>query len=764
MTPPELAQLAVVGRPQPRVDGPLKVTGVARYASDHLLPGLLYAVPVCSTIAQGELERLDTAAAEGMPGVRAVLHRRNLPPLRRASLNLGFGSDSSYFDEHRPPLEDDVIRHFGQYLGLVVADTFEQATAGAQAVKATYRGERPPNVDPRLGPEHLSPPGCGERLDVRPQGAALARLDVESERGDPDAAFAASAVQVDRVYVVPPETHNPMELHATVAAWEGASVTLYESTQGVVNHRNVLAQVLGLPRENVRVITRFLGGGFGSKLWSWPHSALAAAAARQLGRPVKLVLTRRLMFATVGHRPRTAQRIRLGATQDGRLTSLHQDWVNHTSILDDYKEDCGEVTPQLYGAPNLRVTSALARRNVGTPCPMRGPGAVPGVYATESAMDELACALGMDPVQLRILNEPPFDLSRKVPFSSRHLVECLTAGAVRFGWSRRDAAIGSMRRDGLALGWGVACCAWAAERFGCDARLDLRDDGTACVAVATQDIGTGTYTVLAQLAAESLGLPLGKVEVLLGDTVLPPGPISGGSMTTASVVPAVLEAARRVVASLLVTVTRAHGSPFYGRRSSELACAAGKVHARTDDPASGIAFDELLRACRVGAVTSSGSASGTSSTEENVSRRSYGAHFVEVTWEAALARLRVSRVVSVIDAGRIINPLAARSQVQGAVVMGIGMALLEETLYDPVTGAPINSNLAEYMVPTNADVPPIEVMFLDHPDPHVDELGARGVGEIGLAGVAPAIASAVHHATGVRVRELPIRLEHLLGS
>jgi len=735
---------SVTGREQPRVDGPLKVSGQALYASDHQFPGMVYAVPVCSTIASGEIRRIDAGAAQKMPGVRAIFHRENIGKLSRATVNHEFGADMVRLDEMRAPLEDDVVRYYGQYVALAVAGTFAQATAAAEAVKVTYH-EHKPNVDERLAPE--------------------INQKVESERGDPVTAFAEAEIRVDQTYGLPPETHNPIELHATVALWDGSAFTLYETSQGVVNHRNVLAQMLGVPKDNVRVITKFLGSGFGGKLWPWTQSALAAAAARQLGRPVKLVVSRRMMFQSVGHRPRVQQRIRLSATRDGRLTSLRQDWVNHTSILDDYKENCGEATPQMYSVPNLRITSALARRNVGTPTPMRGPGAVPGLWATESAMNELALELGMDPVELRLINEPQIDEGLKIPFSSRHLKECLSTGAERFGWAKRDPRVGSMKLDGLTLGWGMAGCSWQAARFPCAASVELRDDGTARVSCATQDIGTGTYTIVAQLGAEKLGLPLDKVEAVLGDTRLPPGPLSGGSGATAAVVPAVLEAAGKAIDALLALASNAPGSKLAGRKASGLEYTNGRVHPRGEPAASGIAFEDFLRLGSVRTLSGTGSSEGSGAfgtAEIKFSSHSFGAHFVEVTWQPEIARLRVSRVVTVIDAGRILNRLAGRNQVEGAVVMGIGMSLFEETSYDPRNGAPINSNLADYIVAANADVPSLEVQFIEYPDTKLNELGARGIGEIGLAGMAAAIASAVHHATGVRVRELPIKIEDLL--
>jgi xanthine dehydrogenase YagR molybdenum-binding subunit len=432
-------------------------------------------------------------------------------------------------------------------------------------------------------------------------------------------------------------------------------------------------------------------------------------------------------------------------------------------MLDMYHEDCGEATPFHYSVPNVRVSFGRARRNVGATADMRGPGAVPGLYATESAMNEMAERLKMDPVKFRMLNEPKLDESLKLPFSSRHYVECLTLGSERFGWSKRNPAVGSMKRDGLTLGWGMAGATWVAGRFAAAANIQLRDDGTVRVACATQDIGTGMYTVLAQLASEKTGVPLDKIDVELGDSALPDGPISGGSLATSSVIPAVFRAADQAIASLFITAVTTPGSPFLGRQPGDLALQSGRVFLKAQGPAAAVPFGELLRRANARLVSGSGSSDMTAfAPNPKLSRHSFGCHFVEVTWQQDIARLRVSRVVTVMDAGRIVNPLTGRNQIQGGVVMGIGMALFEETTYDPQNGAPINSNLADYMVTVNADAPPIEVHFLDYPDLDINELGARGIGEIGLAGVAAAITEAVHHATGVRVRELPVKIEHLL--
>jgi xanthine dehydrogenase YagR molybdenum-binding subunit len=751
-TTQETQSTSPIGRKTPRIDGPLKVTGTAQYASDFHFPGMLYAVPVEATIANGRVEKLDTAAAEKMPGVRAIFHRQNIGKIFRSALGNGM---EGICIERRPPFDDDVVRYYGQYIALAVADTFETAKAAADAVRVTYSKDKP-NVENDLkaddDPEVIETTyGPENRL--------------ESERGDAEAAFASAPVKLDQTYVTPAETHNPIELQGTTAIWDGSMLTLYEESQGIFNMRGVLAQMFGLPKEKVRVITKFVGSGFGSKLWPWTHCPLAAAAARQIGKPVKLVLSRKMMFQSVGHRARTQQRVRLGATPDGKLVSLQQDYVYHRSMLDYYHENCGEATAFQYSVPNLRVKFGRAKRNIGSPSDMRGPGAVPGLYATESAMNELADQLKIDPVRLRVLNEPKIDESLGIPFSSRHFLECLELGAEKFDWSKRNPEVGSMKRDGLTLGWGMAGAAWIAARFAADASVELRNDGTTRVACGTQDIGTGTYTILAQLASEKTGVPLDKVEVALGDTSLPEGPVSGGSMATGSVIPAVFAAADNAIASLLTIAATTPGTQFEKRPPTDLAFEAGRVFVKADGPANGMPFADLLQRANVRLVTGSGKSEATFGEKKpKFSTHSFGCHFVEVTWQPEIARLRVSRVVTVIDAGRIINPLAGRNQIEGAVVMGIGMALLEHTSYDQQSGAPINSNLADYIVAVNADVPSIDVHFLDYPDKEINQLGARGIGEIGLAGFAAAITAAVHHATGVRVRELPIKIEDLLTS
>jgi xanthine dehydrogenase YagR molybdenum-binding subunit len=726
-----------IGQGLPRIDGPKKVSGVARYTSDNHFPGLVYAVPVTASIAKGRLAGLNIQAAEASQGVLAVFHQGNLAgKLFRRQPNKGKN------DEARPPLSDDKITYYGQYIALVVARTYEQALAGAAAVKATYAAE-PVDVSTRLSPE------VPEKVDT--------------ERGDVEAAFAAAAVKVDYTYTTPPQTHNPIELHASVAVWDGQGFTLYETSQAIMNHQLVMAQMLGVGPQQVRVITEYLGSGFGGKLWPWTHSLLAAAAARELGKPVKLVVDRRMMFQTVGHRANTQQRLRLGASTDGKLDCLRHDYLFHNARLDTYKENCGEATGFLYSTPNLKAAWSLAKRDVGPPTSMRGPGAVPGLYALESAMNELAIALKMDPVQLRLINQPDHDESTGQPFSSRHLVECLTTGAQRFGWTSRDPQPGSMRNGaGEVIGWGMAACSWMAKALPAKATVQLGTDGRAKVFCGTQDIGTGTYTVIAQMVAELTGLELKYIDVMIGDTRLPPGPMSGGSMATGSLVPAIQQATREAMDEAVEAALRSHPA-FEGKAKEDLVFADMKV-AIKGGTGDAVALPTILKVAGMDHVSGDGEGKGSEEAAKKVSLHSYGAHFVEVVWQPEIARLRVNRIVTVIDAGTILNTRTGRNQIEGALIMGVGMALFEATEYDHRNGAPVNANLADYIVTTHADAPEVDITFLDYPDYALNPLGARGIGEIGLAGVAAAITDAVYHATGVRVRDLPVRIEDLLGT
>jgi xanthine dehydrogenase YagR molybdenum-binding subunit len=748
---------SIIGAAVPRIDGPLKTTGTARYSADHHFPNLAHAVAVQGTIGKGSIRSLDVSAAEKMPGVLLVLHHGNIKNVYRTFPHQQDGSMA----ESRPPFEDDEICYWGQYIAAVVAETLEQAKAAAQAIRVDYQVEAP---------------------DVRTDLSADFNGPRESswKRGDPDQALTSAQVVVDEIYVTPVETHNPMEMHGTVAVWDGENITLYDSSQAVVGFRTVMSEVLGIPRENVRIISRFVGSGFGGKLSPWPQASLAAAAARQLNRPVKLSVDRRMMFSNVGHRPRTQQRIRLGATREGKLTAIRHDFLTETSQLDDFVEHCGEQTPFIYSCANLEVTTGMVRRSVGAPAPMRGPGAVPGLFALESAINELAVKLNMDPLELRYKNDAERDESKSLPFSSRHLKECYQTGAEKIGWKDRTPGVGSMRRNGKIIGMGVGGASWSAARIPCTATVELCPNGRVCVRCATQDIGTGTYTLFAQIVHAKTGVPLDRIDVFLGDTNLPDGPTSGGSMVTSAILPAATGAVNQAVSRLINVAALTPGSPFHGAHPDSLTISEGRViakpghpqvvgaafHGGTDLTAHGLPFEEVLRLANLSSIIATGKTfpSFEDPKAKGYSMHSFGAHFAEVEFDPEIAHLRVSRIFSIFDCGRIINAKAGANQILGAAIMGLGMSLFEETRYETRTAQPINGNFADYLVPTCADLPELDVTFLDYPDLIVNEYGARGIGEIGMAGVAPAITAAVYHATGVRVRELPVRIEDLLKS
>ncbi|HTV82366.1 MAG TPA: xanthine dehydrogenase family protein molybdopterin-binding subunit [Acidobacteriaceae bacterium] len=735
---------SIIGAAVNRIDGPLKVSGAAEYAVDHRLENLAYGVGVASTVGNARVVRVEASEAERMPGVLAVLWHGNTPPLYRPAERL----EHSRAGEIRPPFEDDQVYYYGQFVALAIASTLEQAQAAADKVKVEY-DVRKPAVLLSEAPAPQGPPR------------------VHSSRGDAVGAFAGAAVKLDETYTVPVEVHNPMEMHATIAKWDGDKLTVYATTQGVLNEQKVLAEVMGIPLEDVKVISPFCGSGFGGKLFPWPQSMLAALGAKHVKRPVEVQVPRSLMFTTVGHRPLTRQRMRIGATADGQLVSMQHDVVQSTSMVDEYVEYCTGVTTTLYDCPNVETNQQLVRLNVGTPTPMRGPGAVPGLVALESAMNELAAKLEMDPIALRLKNYAETDPGSHLPWSSKHLRECYQTGAERFGWAKRTPKVGSMRQGNEILGWGMASAIWDAGRGGATVRVRLNSNGTARASCATQDIGTGTYTIFAQVVSEKTGIPLDKVQVVLGDSTLPPGPTSGGSTVTATVLPAIAKATDQAIQRLLEAAVMTPGSPYFSEdraNAPKVAMTRGWVHEVGSPYNSGVPFDEILIARRLAALDGEAKTEPDMADRERYSFRSFGAQFMEVAWDPGIARLRVSRALTVIDAGNIINKKAGTNQILGAVVMGIGMAMFEEAIYDPRTGKPINSNFADYLVATNADVPKLECVFLEYPDYHLNEYGARGIGEIGLAGVAPALTMAIYHATGVRVRKLPCRIEDILGG
>ncbi|HEX4066809.1 MAG TPA: xanthine dehydrogenase family protein molybdopterin-binding subunit [Acidobacteriaceae bacterium] len=738
---------SIIGASVTRIDGPLKVSGKAAYALDHPLDNVVWGAPVASTVGKAKITRIDSSVAEGMPGVLAVLHHGNTEPLFRSAGQW----EHSRAGEGRPPFEDDNVYYYGQFVALVVANTFEQAQAAAAAVQVEYAAQKP-SISFDDGPMAQGP-------------------RVHYSRGNADQAFESAPVKVDATYEIPVETHNPMEMHATIAVWDGDKITMYETSQGVMNHQQVMSEMLGIPVDRILVISPFQGSGFGGKLFPWPHSLLAAVGAKKVNRPVKVQVSRDLMFTTVGHRPMTQQHMRIGATQEGKLVSIQHDVLQPTSMVDTYMEACTGVTTMLYSCENLAAQQSLVERNLGTPTPMRGPGIVPGLFPLESAMDELAIKLNMDPLQLRLKNysEQDESYSPPRPYSSKHLHECYQVGAEKFGWSQRTPQVGSMKKGDLILGWGMASATWHAGRGTATVRVRLNADGTARATCATQDIGTGTYTIFAQIVSEKTGIPIDKIEVILGKTDLPPGPTSGGSTVTATVSPAISQATKGAVDRVIAAAQSIPSSPFHPNNLQagdpvQLTMTAGRIHAMGKPPESGVPFEEILQAGKLAALENEARTAPDPADEHKYSAHSFGAQFIEVAWDPGIARLRVSRALTVIDAGRIINKKTGRNQILGAVVMGIGMAMFEETIYDPRNAKPINNNFADYLVPTNADIPELECVFVEYPDLHLNEYGARGIGEIGLAGIAPALTMAVYHATGVRVRKLPVRIETLMAG
>ena len=729
-----------VGQPLDRTDGLLKVTGQARYSAEFQVPRLVHAVLVLSTVPAGRITRVDTHVAQAMPGVLLVMTHENAPRLPnggKPALEPPAGRVLSL-------LQDDQVHYNGQPVALVVGDTLEHAQAAARMVRVEV-AQQPARLDFETARADAHSPG-----KVQGQSA-------DTTRGDVVAGMAQAAQRIEAVYGTPMETHNPMEPHATIAVWEGDSLTLYDSTQYVSGVRRTVAKTLGLSPDKLRVVCPFVGGGFGCKGSVWSHVVLAAMAARQVGRPVKLVLERPQMFGPVGGRPRTEQRIALGAASDGRFTAISHDSLTTTSMIEDWTEPCAIVTRMLYDTPHQRTTHRLARLNVGTPTFQRAPGEATGTFALEVALDEMAYALGIDPVELRLRNDAAQDPEKRIPWSSKSLAACYRAGAERFGWARRNPQPGSMRDGNTRIGWGMATATYPANRSAAGATARYLPDGTAQVESGSQDLGTGTYTVMTQVAADAMGMPVDRVHFSLGDTRMPEAPVSGGSQSVASVSPAVQAAGQQARDALIAAAIADASSPLHGLAAEDITVADGVLAARSGarEPVAAVVARHG-RPIEVTAKVQPGEE------KQKFSMHSFGAVFVEVHVDADLGVVRVPRIVGSYGVGRLLNAKTGRSQLMGGIVWGMGMALFEESLLDTRYGRIVNNNLAEYHVPVNADVPDIDILVLDEADAYVNPLGAKGIGEIGITGVPAAIANAVYHATGRRVRELPITLDKLI--
>jgi CO/xanthine dehydrogenase Mo-binding subunit len=720
-----------------RVDGPLKVTGAALYPTDFDYPNLAYAVLVRGTIAAGRIRRIDTDQAQAAPGVLAVITHHNAPRLRR-------GPDTPGWRQPPPPLQDDRILYYGQYVALVVASTAEQATAAGQLVKVDYEPVKPilDLDDPRAD------------LLTNPWGE-------DAQRGDMAAGLTTAAVRVDATYTTPDQTNNPLGLFATVASWDGDRLTVHDATQWPDSVRATLATAFTVPEDGVRVFSPFLGGGFGAGLRVWPHVVLAALAARTVNRPAKLVLTRPQMFTGIGHRTMTIQHVKLGATPSGELAALDHVATASVAMEDDTYEPVAAGSATAYACPNVTTRDMQKRLNIPAPTFMRAPGEAQGNFALESALDELAYTLRMDPLELRLRNYAETHPQLDLPWSSKALRECYVEGAERFGWSARNPEPGSMRDGGMLVGYGMAGDSFFWIQFPCQARASVRHDGTACVSSAGMDLGTGAYTVMTQLSADLLGLGVDQVRFGLGDTDMPMAPPAGGSSLTASMGSAIHAACRQLVQAFLDTVADDTDSPLRGCHFDDVTVADGRIF-RSGNPAQGEAYTDILTRYRLAELSAEGAASPANAQDVGMAPAgAFAAKFVEVHVDPDLGLVRVARVVSAIDAGRVINPKTARSQIVGGTVGGIGMALLEETVTDADTGRIANANLADYLVPVNADVPDMDVLFVGEPD-RFNPIGVKGVGEIGLVGIPAAIANAVFHATGRRIRSLPITIDQLL--
>jgi xanthine dehydrogenase YagR molybdenum-binding subunit len=737
--------MAYIGTPTSRADGRAKVTGAAKYAAEFNTPGLAYASVVSSTIAKGRILRIDTSAALRLKGVIDVLTHQHRPPMA--------DTNQAYHDEVAPeggspfrPLYDGNIAFSGQPVAVVIADSSEVARDAASLVRVDF------------APEAHTTDLERERGNAFSLANDTFALTPSRPRGDAAKAFAAAAVRHEAEYFIPVEHHNPMELFGTTVIWHGdGKLTVYDKTQGVQNVQHYLCGVYGMKPDDVRVMSPYMGGGFGSGLRPQYNVALAVLAARALQRSVRLVLSRPQMYS-LGYRPGSIERVALGAKADGTLDAMMHDAIAMTSRFEAFARKDTIWSAALYKCPNTTFTHKLAPLDVSTPADMRAPGATSGVYALECAMDELAVALKLDPVELRYRNYSDRDQNADIPYTSKELRECYRRGAAAFGWERRDPQPRSMRDDGDLVGWGMATGIWEALDNHFTVRVVLTANGHAEVTCAASDLGTGTYTVMAQVAADLLGLPIENVNVRLGDSTLPKAPVAGGSWTASSVANALAVTCEEVRAELLRLAQTAPGSPLADAGPPDVVLAGGGIVSKRD-PTISVSIADAIRRGNVERIERE--ASNAPAQDEKYARNTHSAIFAEVKVDEQLGVIRVTRVVSAVAAGRILNTKTARSQILGSVVMGIGMALHEETLTDHKFGRIVNANIAEYHVPVHADIQNIEVIFVDEPDTLINPLGTKGVGEIGIVGVAAAVANAVYHATGKRVRHLPITLDKL---
>ncbi len=741
---PLIRRHGLIGAPISRLDGPLKVKGDARFAAEFPLPGLVYAALAYSTIPKGRLTTLDVRAAESAPGVVLVMTYRNAPRMEPGPVFLT--AEKAAAGDDLPIMQDDRIHWNGQPIAVVLAGTQEQADHAKSLIRATYAGE----------------PAITAFAEAKTHAyqASFGGHELANARGDAEAALAAASFKVDNIYRTPFHNHNAMELHAATLAWDGDVLTVHDCAQGVAHVAWSLAQIFGINEEQVHVSAPFVGGGFGSKCL-WQHQILGAAAAKLAGRPVRVVLSREGVYRVVGGRAMTEQRVAIGAQGDGRFDALIQTGTTaktpHNAIPEPF------ITPAmcLYSAGSVKLDVQAADMDMLANTFMRAPGEAVGSFPLECAIDELAEQIGIDPIELRIRNEPENDPTMGTPFSSRHLVEAYRSGAERFGWNQRDPRPGTRREGEWLIGVGCATATYPYYRMaGGAVRMTLGKDGHAKVAVAAHEMGMGTATVQTQVIAERLGLPLDHVTFSYGDTSLPGVVLAGGSQQTASIGAAVIAAQRELVAELLKLVR--DDSPLAGLAPDDVGSMHGGELGKLDQPGRSESYASILAHAQRDEVTVEATAPPPVEPQQ-WSMHSYGALFCEVRVNAVTGETRVSRFLGSYDCGRILNAKTGASQFRGGIVMGLGLALMEETLFDERDGRVMNPSLAEYHVPVHMDVPEIDVIWTDIPDPHAP-MGAHGIGEIGITGVGAAVANAVYNATGTRVRDLPITLDKVLAN
>ena len=748
---------ANVGKPVSRVDGRLKVTGGARYAAEFKTPDVAHGVLVMSTIANGRIKSIDMKAAERAPGVLSVITHLNAPRLNFPERVMGPNrvvddGVAPWVGRSLPVLQSDAIYFNGQPIGVVVAETLEQAEYAATLVQVTYE-ERPPVTSLEAEISRAFP--AQEGLVKEPPMGRFA----DYSRGDTQA-LSKAEVSIDETYTIPIEHHNPIELFGTIAQWTGNKLTVNDKTQWVPNVQEHLAMVFNLPLPDVRVLSPFVGGAFGSALRPWSHVVVAAVAARAVRRPVKLVVTRKQMFTSHGHRPYTVQRVALGASKDGKLTAIVHEGYGQTSVYEENTEALLDATRFMYASPNCITKYRLVRGTIQTPLYMRGPGECSGMFALDSAMDELAYKLKIDPLEFRIRNHPEKDPESGLPWSSNSILECYRQGAERFGWSRRRLEPRSLRDGRYLVGMGMSSGTYPTLRIPSSARARIFKDGTAVVQSSATDIGPGTWTTMKIIGAEALGLDLDRVRSELGDSTLPRSGVQGNSMLTASLGSAVHEAGLAARAKVFELAQNDARSPLKGATAEQVVYADGRISLR-NDPSRGETYGEILRRNNLDSIEATMDSSPGDELRK-YSMHAFTAHFAEVRIDEELGVWRVTRFVTGCGAGRIINERTAITQLTGAVVGGIGQALTEETVVDHRMGRIVNSNLAEYHVPVNADIPQIEAFFVEEVDDKVNPLGVKGIGEVGYVGVSSAIANAVFNATGKRIRKLPITLDKLM--